>query len=248
MRAPFSITCHGVFCSPCSPGSGPPFSGLRTLSAGCSTTRRRCSTASVVTIGRTIRWRLAAVGGLVVGALVAYWIVGLVPVETSKDPLTLFLAGMVAISAMILPGISGSFILLILGQYAYVLASVKALDVVTLLPFAGGCVVGIMGFSRVLSWLFMHYERLTITVLVGFMLGSLRKIWPFKETITTRIDRHGDVVPVVERNLLPDPAVAETWYALGLAVLGLLLVVGLDHLQRRLYADRPAEGLGPTTA
>jgi putative membrane protein len=172
--------------------------------------------ASILAIGVHIRWSPGAVATLAAGTALAYWIVGLVPVETPHDPLTLFLSAMVAISAMILPGISGSFILLILGQYAHVLNAVKTLDVVTLLPFAVGMVVGITGFARILSWLLHHHHQLTITLLVGFMVGSLRKVWPFKETLETGLDRHGDVVPILQRNVLPDAASGAFWLALAL--------------------------------
>ncbi|MEM8994279.1 MAG: DUF368 domain-containing protein [Acidobacteriota bacterium] len=197
--------------------------------------------ASIVTVARRVRWSPQTVLGLIGGSLLAYWIVGLVPVETSKDPFTLFLAGSVAISAMILPGISGSFILLILGKYAYVLNALKTLDIVALLPFMAGCALGLMAFARVLSWLFAHYEQITVTLLVGFMIGSLRKIWPFKVTVETMVDRHGDVVPKVQHNLMPDPAAPHTWFALGLAVLGFVLILGLERLRHRLDARRPSD-------
>ncbi|MCG8456963.1 MAG: DUF368 domain-containing protein [Holophagales bacterium] len=190
--------------------------------------------ASIVTVSSEMEWSPKTAAGLVLGTILAYWVVGLVPVAMPHDPLTLFFSGMIAISAMILPGISGSFLLLILGQYAFVLAAVKGLDVVTLIPFAAGCGVGILGFARVLSWLFTHHYRSTITLLVGFMLGSLRKIWPFKEVVSTRIDRHGEVVPLEEHNLLPALAAGETWIALGLAVAGFLAILALDRIRRRM--------------
>ncbi len=187
--------------------------------------------ASIVAIGTHIVWSGGAVATLVAGTALAYWIVGLVPVQMPHDPLTLFLSGMVGITAMILPGISGSFILLILGQYAFVLNAVKAFDVVTLLPFGAGVVIGITGFARILSWLLHHHHQMTITLLVGFMIGSLRKIWPFKETLETMVDRHGDVVPLVQRNILPDFASAPFWISLGLCVAGFLLIRFLDGLR-----------------
>jgi putative membrane protein len=147
------------------------------------------------------------------------------------DPVTLFLSATVAITAMILPGISGSFILLILGQYAHVLSAVKTFDIVTLLPFGFGIVVGITGFARVLSWLLHHHHQMTITLLVGFMIGSLRKIWPFKETLETGLDRHGEVVPILQRNVLPDVASGTFWISLALCVAGFVLIVGLDRLR-----------------
>lgn len=197
--------------------------------------------ASIVLVGKEMEWSGATLAGLVVGTGIAYWIIGLVPVAASHGPVTTFFSGMVAISAMILPGISGSFILLILGQYAHVLEAVKSLDILTLLPFAAGCGLGIMGFSRVLSWLLLHHYRPTITLLVGFMLGSLRKIWPFKVTVETRIDRHGDVVPLVQHNLLPDPSATETWIALGLAILGFVVIVILGRLRGPGLAAEEAE-------
>ncbi len=187
--------------------------------------------ASIVAIGVHIKWSPGAVATLIVGTALAYWVVGLVPVRTPHDPLTLFFSGTVAITAMILPGISGSFILLILGQYVYVLNAVKAFDIVTLLPFGVGIVVGITGFARVLSWLLHHYHQLTITLLVGFMIGSLRKIWPFKETLETGLDRHGEVVPILERNVLPDFTSSLFWISLALCVAGFVLIRFLDRLR-----------------
>ncbi len=187
--------------------------------------------ASIVAIGVHIRWSGGAVATLVAGTALAYWVVGLVPVQMPHEPLILFLSATVAITAMILPGISGSFLLLILGQYAFVLGAVKAFDVITLLPFGAGIVAGITGFARILSWLLHHYHQLTITLLVGFMIGSLRKIWPFKETLETMVDRHGDVVPILERNVLPDFGSGTFWISLGLCVLGFLLIRFLDGLR-----------------
>ncbi len=187
--------------------------------------------ASIVAIGVHIQWSRAAVATLIAGTALAYWIVGLVPVQMPNDPLALFLSATVAITAMILPGISGSFILLILGQYAFVLGAVKAFDVVTLLPFVAGIVAGITGFARVLSWLLHHYHQVTITLLVGFMIGSLKKIWPFKETVETMVDRHGDVVPILERNVLPDFTSGTFWISLGLCIVGFVLIRFLDGLR-----------------
>lgn len=193
--------------------------------------------ASILAVGATVKWSPMTLISMVVGTVVAYLIVGLVPLQMPHDPLTLFLSGAVAIMAMILPGISGSFILLILGQYEYVLEAVKSLDIFTILFVGAGAVVGITGFSRVLSWLFKHYEQATIAVLVGFMLGSLRKIWPWKETLETTIDRHGDVVPLVEQNILPafssQAEIQQVVIASVLCLAGFLVVTYLDHLQSK---------------
>ncbi len=189
--------------------------------------------ASIIAVSAHVHWKPSMVATLIAGTLGAYVIVGLVPLDMPNDPLTLFLSGAVAICAMILPGISGSFILLILGQYAFVLNAVKDFDIVALVPAVAGMVVGIMTFSRILSWLLKHYHQVTITLLVGFMLGSLRKIWPFKEVLEYMENRHGDLVPIREVNVLPDFGSGVFWLSLGLCVLGFLLISLLDHMQSR---------------
>jgi putative membrane protein len=189
--------------------------------------------ASILAIGARLRWVPLNGLMLVVGVVVALFIVTRIPVDMPHDPLTLFLSGMIAIVAMILPGISGSFILLILGQYEFVIGAVKDLDILVILPVAVGSVVGLLTFARILSWLLSRYEHPTIAVLVGFMIGSLYEIWPWKVVLETRIDRHGDVVPMVEANMLPNFAGSEFWLALALCVAGFFLVSFLDHLQSR---------------
>jgi putative membrane protein len=191
-----------------------------------------------------VRWTATTLAALGVGAVVAFLIVGLVPMEMSHDPLTLFLSGMVAITAMILPGISGSFILLILGQYSFVIEAVKELNIIALLPLAAGCVVGIMGFSRILSWLLKHYGQITVAALVGFMVGSLRKIWPWKETVEWMRDRHNELVPKVQVNILPDVTSGEFWIAIGLAVVGFVLVCMIDHWQSQSNPILRLVGIG----
>lgn len=189
--------------------------------------------ASILAIGVRLRWSLSTLAGLGLGTAIAYLIVGLVPLRMPHDPLTLFLSGTVAIMAMILPGISGAFILLVLGQYEFVLNAVKTLDIVSVLSVALGCVVGLLGFARVLSWLLRHYEQLTIAVLVGFMIGSLRRIWPWKVTLETMVDHHGEEIPIRAANVLPNFASSEFWIALALCALGFIVISYLDHLQSR---------------
>ncbi|MCG8346724.1 MAG: DUF368 domain-containing protein [Chloroflexales bacterium] len=187
--------------------------------------------ASILAVGAHITWLPQSIGALIAGAIGAYIIVGAVPLDMPHDPLTLFLSGSVAIMAMILPGISGSFILLILGQYDFVLTAVKELDILTLIPVGLGAVLGLMGFSRVLSWLLKQYHNVTVAVLVGFMIGSLRVIWPWKEILETRIV-DGEVIPIAQRNILPTVG-AELWLALLLCIAGFLIVTVLDHMQSR---------------
>lgn len=189
--------------------------------------------ASIFAVGTRVTWHRFTWAMLAVGAVVAFAIVNLIPLDMPHDPLTLFLSGMVAISAMILPGISGSFILLILGQYDHVLGALGDLDILTILPVMLGAAVGLLGFARVLSWLLDRYGQATIAVLIGFMVGSLYKIWPWKEVLETRIDRHGEEVPLLEANVLPTFASTEFLIALLLCVVGFLVVSYLDHLQSK---------------
>ena len=143
---------------------------------------------------------------------------------------------MVAIMAMILPGISGSFIMLLLGQYEYVLNAVKDFDLQTIFAVGAGAAIGITGFSRVLSWLLKNYEQATIAALVGFMIGALRKIWPWQETILdtsaigdTKLAEHAEEFT---RAVLPESFASQEFiFALLLCLLGFVIVSALDHLQ-----------------
>src|SRR5690606_38203492 len=118
------------------------------------------------------RWNVLAMVALPVGVAIAYWITGMVPGSSNNNLFFIFGAGMIAICAMILPGISGSFLLLVMGKYEYILNALVERDVVTLAVFGLGCIVGIMAASRAISWLLKHYPAITISILSGFMLGS----------------------------------------------------------------------------
>jgi putative membrane protein len=186
--------------------------------------------ASILSIGGKVKWSASTLATLVLGAVAAFVIVNLTPASADSTPLNLFIAGMIAICAMILPGISGSFILLIMGHYDNVLNAVTNRDILTLALVAAGCVVGIVIFSRVLSWMLNRYYQPTVAALVGFMIGSLWKVWPWKECIASDVDRHGDFRCLQEANLLPQDG-AQMMMGVGLLVLGFLLVSFLDHLQ-----------------
>ena len=136
----------------------------------------------------------------------------------------------IAICAMILPGISGAFILVLLGQYHYVLEAVVNRDWLTLALVAAGCAVGLLAFARVLKWLFSRYHDLTVAALIGLMIGSLRKIWPWKLTLQSEVEADGSIVPLVQQNILPATLNGELLLVLGLALLGLLLVAGVEWL------------------
>ncbi len=149
------------------------------------------------------RWHLGVVVAVLIGTLVAFWVTNLPP-TTSPDALWFtFLSGSIAICAMILPGISGSFILLILGQYEGILQAVTDRNFLKLFVFAAGCIVGILSFSRVVSWLLRKYYSTTIGLLSGFMLGSVNELWPWKIVTAWRTSSSGEQKPFLTENILP---------------------------------------------
>ncbi len=173
------------------------------------------------------------------GIMFSYSLSQMTQVNMDPSLLTVLLAGMVAICAMILPGISGSFILLLLGMYAPVLAAVKGFDIPVLATFAVGCVLGLMLFSHLLSWLLKRYHGHTLVFLTGLMAGTLAKVWPWKQVIEWRINSSGEEVPLREENLLPFNFEAVTGESSQLAVaiacflLGVGLVLALEKLGER---------------
>ncbi|MAU11977.1 MAG: DUF368 domain-containing protein [Anaerolineaceae bacterium] len=184
--------------------------------------------ASIIAVGAKVEWSMGAVIALVVGAVVAFVIVGMDSLgdQFGHTPPILFVSGMIAICAMILPGISGSFILLILGQYDFILGAVKDRDIVSIISVGVGAVVGIVIFSRILSWLLKHYENVTIAVLVGFMAGSLRLIVHRMLNAVTEIEGQ-EVWSSIE---LDGSMIA---FVVVLIVIGFILVTAIDHAQSR---------------
>ena len=166
----------------------------------------------------------------VIGVVVAFYITVATPAETPSNLLFIFVCGAIAICAMILPGISGSFILVLLGKYFFIMDAVKPLDVVVMVVFAAGACIGITSFSRILSYALAHFRNITLAVLTGFMLGSLNKVWPWKEVVETFVDSHGEVKPLVEHNILPNAYVPE---AVVLMVVGFFLVYFLEKLSAK---------------
>ena len=160
--------------------------------------------ASSVLVAREIKhWNLWSVVSGVVGIVIAYYITVVTPTETPNAWWFIILSGAIAICAMILPGISGSFILLLMGKYLFIMEAVHTLNIGVLALFAVGAVAGIISFSHVLSWLLKNYHNVTVSLLTGFMIGSLNKVWPWKETLTTSENGDGAVVAVMERNVSP---------------------------------------------
>jgi putative membrane protein len=193
--------------------------------------------AAVWSVVRHIeKWEIGIIATFLIGTVSAFFITTISPTTIETSPFIVFLSGMIAICAMILPGISGSFILLLLGMYAPMLMAVKELQFMTLFIFAGGCATGLLSFSHVLSWMFKHYKTMTLALLGGFMLGSLNKVWPWKQTIETVIDRHGKEIPLVQNNILPhtfetlNTQPAYMWYAILLMLFGMGMVVMLEKM------------------
>ncbi len=189
---------------------------------------------SAIMLGRHVeKWNAGRIAALVGGALTGFAIVNLVPVATPEHPAFVFLCGSVAICAMLLPGISGSFILLILGKYAYILGAVGSLELMVLIPFAVGCLVGILLFSRLLKWLLSRWQHTVMAVLIGLLVGSLWRIWPY-QTITEVIVRHKPRVIGAEPFL---PTSVEPKLIVGF-VLGVLFVVGIEWYAVKRKAAR----------
>ncbi len=165
-----------------------------------------------------------------IGTVGAYFITVATPTETPNNLFFIFLCGAIAICAMILPGISGSFILVLLGKYFYIMSAVKSLDIVVMLVFICGAFIGITSFSNVLSFLLRRFHNTTIATLAGFMLGSLNKVWPWKETVETYVDSHGHIKPLVEENILPNTLL---WEGIGLMLFGFILVYVLEKISQK---------------
>lgn len=160
--------------------------------------------ASAIYVARSIKkWGPATIIAGIAGIAIAYLITIISPAEANTTTWFIFFSGSIAICAMILPGISGSFILVLLGMYKFILEAVGNLEIAVIITFLAGAAIGIIAFSNVLSWLLKQYHNVTIAVLAGFMVGSLNKVWPWKEVTQSFIDRHGELKPLTERNILP---------------------------------------------
>ncbi|WP_417213876.1 DUF368 domain-containing protein [Bizionia sp.] len=153
--------------------------------------------ASIYFVGKQInKWHLPTVLALIIGTVLAFYITTLPSSANNESPYFLFIAGAIAICAMILPGISGSFILLILGAYKTLSDAFHDFDLQRIALFAGGALVGLLSFSHVLKWLFKNYHNITLALLTGFIFGSLNKVWPWKLTDLVMEKTSGLVTPL----------------------------------------------------
>ncbi len=191
--------------------------------------------ASVLVVGRSIQdWKLG-LPGLLIGVLIAYGITGFIPVQTPESLGFIFFSGMIAICAMILPGLSGAFILLILGKYAFITSVLR--DPLTLehlqvlFVFIFGCLAGLLGFTRILRFGLQRFRETTLGLLTGFMIGAMRKVWPWKIPLESEIIRGREYV-LREINVMPEWDI-QLAAAAGLMLLGFLLVIFLENMVRK---------------
>lgn len=193
-----------------------------------------CASAVFVAMQIT-RWSWKQWLSLLTGVSLALLISFLRPAELPDTWWVLVLAGSIAVCALILPGISGSFMLLMMGLYSTIMDAINELRFLTLGCFVVGCVIGLLSFSRFLSWLLTHYYNTVMASMVGFLLGSLYIIWPWKETVESMFDLSGNQRPSLQRAVLPgvyqgDPQVA---LAILFCVLGFALVLTLEKLSNK---------------
>ncbi|NRA11006.1 MAG: DUF368 domain-containing protein [Crocinitomicaceae bacterium] len=189
--------------------------------------------ASVWLVGKTIKkWTPGVIISLLIGTGIAFYISTIQTVAQGSEGWYIVLSGAIAICAMILPGISGSFILVLLGAYQVVLEALKERDLMVIGLFAMGCFIGLMTFARVLKFLFSKYKEITIALLTGIMIGSLYKVWPWKNAFGKVIVEHSDgKKDYMMANVLPNDFVgdAQLWMGIGCAVIGLALIVILER-------------------
>ncbi len=192
--------------------------------------------ASIWVVGKQVeKWTPGTGVSFLAGAAGAFVVVNLMPAATPEALWFVFLSGMLAICAMILPGLSGAFILLILGKYEFIIATLEnpfsPENMVIIAVFVSGCALGLAGFARFLKLLLEKYHSLTLAFLAGLMFGSMRKIWPWKETLETAMI-HGKLRVLKQRNIWPETVDSDLVFAVCLILAGFFAVVALERLSR----------------
>lgn len=203
--------------------------------------------ASIIYVAKQInRWTVKDMAGLVIASILSYLITIFEPMGTIESNFFLFFAGFIAIIAMILPGISGAFILILIGAYAGVMGIITQLSdglvlmdfemlgnaLIKVLIFGIGAIVGLKSFSGILNWMFKNYKNLTLAVLTGFMIGALNKIWPWKEVLEYRINSSGKNVPFIEKSILPSQYSGDSqlFMAVIFVFIGFLIIFLIEFL------------------
>ncbi|MFO7257971.1 MAG: DUF368 domain-containing protein [Bacteroidota bacterium] len=186
------------------------------------------------------RWRVANIAFFVIGIALAYTITVLSPAQSPEALWFVFLSGAIAICAMILPGISGAFILLLIGKYEFIMQALLAVNLPVIITFALGCLIGIIAFSWVLTWVLDNFHDLTIATLAGFMLGSLNKVWPWKQCLTYRLGSDGKQVCAFDESILPGEYMANTgsdpqvFQAILFGAIGVIIVLLIEKVAERM--------------
>jgi putative membrane protein len=204
---------------------------------------------------RIKQWNTLVLLLLLSGTAIAYFVTETRIINTPDTGPYVFVAGLVSIMAMILPGISGSFLLVVMNKYTLIISAMSSIaealkdsvaalfqgewaavtaafgqaQVIPLLFFYTGALTGLLTFAKLLNWLFQRYHDLTVAMLTGFLLGSLNKVWPWKETLSYYTDRHGEQKPLEQENILPPTLDADVGIAFGLALVGFILVVLIER-------------------
>ena len=192
--------------------------------------------ASILSVGKRVADKTVySTLSFLTGTAFAWFFVAILPVSTPEDMWFIFVTGFAAICAMILPGLSGAFILLILGKYEFITGTLKNPflwdNIAVILVFSSGCVCGIIGFSRLLSYLLGRWYSMTLAFLTGLMTGAMRKIWPWKEVLLEKIIG-GELHVVRDRNILPDDLNSEVLTAFSLMLIGFATVILLERYSR----------------
>ena len=189
--------------------------------------------ASIYFVGKQIQqWNFPILVALITGIVIAFYVSQLSSFTTNEHSWFLFLAGAIAICAMILPGISGSFILIILGAYKTLSDALHDFDIKKILVFVAGATIGLLSFSHVLKWLFKHYHNITLALLTGFIFGSLNKVWPWKQTLTWYTNAKGIKTPLLQKSISPFSLNGDNQilFALLLMIIGFLTIFILERL------------------
>jgi putative membrane protein len=186
------------------------------------------------------RWSVNAILSFVVGIVVAYYITVVTPTESPNNLFFIFFSGALAICAMILPGISGAFILLLIGKYQYMITALIEFNIPIVVVFIAGCLVGILSFSRLLLWILDNYHSVAVALLAGFMLGSLNKVWPWREVKEYATNSKGEQISVFDASIWPgsyfevtgkDPLLLK---AILMMALGVFIVILIERIATRL--------------
>lgn len=186
------------------------------------------------------KWNAFVFLSFIIGVAIAYAITVISPIQSPDNLALTFFAGALAICAMILPGISGVFILLLIGKYQLISSAFMEGDILVILVFISGCLAGILSFSRFLSWILANYHSVTVALLAGFMIGSLNKVWPWREVLEYVTNSKGEQVPVFDKSILPWHYMATTskdpqvFQAILMMALGVFIVVLFEKMATRL--------------